>query len=108
MGERIRNARRVLRIRTGELVSRWGLTPAMISFTERGINGPSYRFLYALERYSVSPKRPAGAGMERRRQRRDEVATLSPRWKDYRRPKTLELPTIKRFGAFGNPKEPEK
>ena len=58
MGARIRDARRALRIRTGELVSRWGLTPAMISFTERGLNGPSYRFLYALEQYGVSASWP--------------------------------------------------
>ena len=43
MGERIREARQTLKIQTVELGRRFGLTPSMISYTERGINGPSYR-----------------------------------------------------------------
>ena len=55
MGERIREARRALNIMTPVLTRKYGLTASLISYTERGVNGPSYRLLYAMAQFGVSP-----------------------------------------------------
>lgn len=57
IGKRIRMARQVLKITTKALEQKYGFTSAMVSYTERGITGPSYRILFVLQQYyNVSPK----------------------------------------------------